>query len=73
MNSNDAKRLITGLTLALLVSTLTRAEDQPALTNELRTPGAPPYTAWSASKPEDEAKLTTPVLRIPEARQAAGD
>ena len=65
MNSNDAKRFITGLTLALLVSTLTRAEDQPALTNELRTPGAPPYTAWSASKPEDEAKLTTPVLRIP--------
>ncbi|HXR48711.1 MAG TPA: glycoside hydrolase domain-containing protein [Candidatus Limnocylindrales bacterium] len=65
MNSNDANWFITGLTLALLVSTITRAEDQPALTNELRTPGAPPYTAWSASKPEDEAKLTTPLLRIP--------
>ena len=65
MNLNDTKRIVASLALALLIPTITGAEAQSAQTNELRTPGAPPYTAWSASKPEDEAKLTTPLLRIP--------
>ncbi len=66
MNSYDAKQIIVGLALVLLVPIITRAEEQPARANELRTPGAPPYTAWSASPVADvPTNLNTPILRIP--------
>jgi len=66
MSSNHNLRIIAGLALALLLSTLTKAEEPPARTNEFQTPGAPPYTAWSASPVADvPTNLNTPILRVP--------